>query len=73
MGHLGETPDQTVNNLQALAGLRSALQANAEAMNRLDEERILLTSLPEPTRSVLIPTSVLRNVGAWNWKSANSK
>jgi len=47
MGHLGETPDQAANNLQALAGLRSTLQANAEAMNRLDEEKTLLTSLPE--------------------------
>lgn len=49
MSHLGETPDQTVNNFQALAGLRSALEANAEAMNRLDEQRILLTRLTEPT------------------------
>jgi polysaccharide biosynthesis transport protein len=47
MSHLGEMPDQTAINLQALAGLRSALQANAEAMNRLDDERIVLTSLPE--------------------------
>lgn len=48
MSHLGETPDQTGNNLQALSGLRASLQANQEAMNRLDEERILLTQLPEP-------------------------
>jgi protein tyrosine kinase modulator len=48
MSHLGETPDQAENNLQALSTLRSSLQANAEAMNRLDEERILLTRQPEP-------------------------
>jgi len=48
MSHLGETPDQTPINLQVLANLRLSLQANAEAMNRLDEERILLTRLPEP-------------------------
>jgi succinoglycan biosynthesis transport protein ExoP len=48
MSHLGETPDQTMNNFQALAGLRSALEANADAMNRLDEQRILLTRLTEP-------------------------
>jgi len=48
MSHLGETPDQTGNNLQALSGLRSSLQANEQAMNRLDEERILLTRLPDP-------------------------
>jgi polysaccharide biosynthesis transport protein len=47
MEYLGETPDQTANNLQALAGLRSTLQTNSEAMNRLDEEKVLLTSLPE--------------------------
>ena len=48
MSHLGETPDQTGNNLQALSGLRSALQANQDGMNRLDQEKILLTRLPEP-------------------------
>jgi succinoglycan biosynthesis transport protein ExoP len=48
MSHLGETPDQTNNNLQALSGLRSSLQAAQEAMNRLDEEKILLTQLPQP-------------------------
>jgi succinoglycan biosynthesis transport protein ExoP len=50
MRHLGETPDQTVSNFQALAGLRSASEANTDAMNRLDEQRILLTPLAEPTR-----------------------
>jgi polysaccharide chain length determinant protein (PEP-CTERM system associated) len=48
MSHLGETPDQIQTNLQALAGLRSDLRVNAETMNRLDEERISLTSSPEP-------------------------
>ena len=47
MAHLGETPDQATNNLQVLAGLRSALQANADTMNRLDAEKVLLTSLAE--------------------------
>ena len=47
MAHLGETPDQAGNNLQVLAGLRAALQANADTMNRLDAEKVLLTSLPE--------------------------
>jgi len=45
--HLGETPDQAANNLQTLASLRSTLQADTDAMNRLDEEKALLTSLPE--------------------------
>lgn len=47
MAHLGETPDQAGNNVQALAGLRSRLQANIDTMNRLDAEQVLLTSLPE--------------------------
>ncbi len=48
MSHLGETPDQTTNNLAAMAGLRAALQANLDAMNRLDEEKILLTHSQAP-------------------------
>ncbi len=55
MSHLGETPDQTANNLVAMTGLRSALQANVEAMNRLDEEKLLLTHSPEPTISNTTP------------------
>jgi succinoglycan biosynthesis transport protein ExoP len=51
MSHLGETPDQTASNVQALASLRSALDANADALNRLDEQRLLLTRLAEPTVS----------------------
>jgi polysaccharide biosynthesis transport protein len=47
MSHLGEMPDQTINNLQALAGLRSALQTNAEALNRLDQEKMMMTRLPD--------------------------
>jgi polysaccharide biosynthesis transport protein len=48
MSHLGETPDQTTSNLEALAGLRAALQANADAINRLDEQKLLLTRAPAP-------------------------
>jgi len=55
MSHLGETPDQTANNLVAISGLRSALQANADAMNRLDEEKLILTRSPEPTNSSTSP------------------
>jgi len=47
MSHLGETPDQTATNIQAMSGLSSSLQANAEATNRLEEESLLLTRLPE--------------------------
>jgi polysaccharide biosynthesis transport protein len=58
MSHLGETPDQTPNNLVAISGLRSASQANADAMNRLDEEKLLLTHSPEPANSATIPRAV---------------
>jgi polysaccharide biosynthesis transport protein len=47
MSHLGETPDETATNLQALAGLRASLQANSDSINRLEQEKILLTRLPE--------------------------
>ena len=47
MSHLGETPDQTVSNLQAVAGLRTTLQANIDSINRLEGERLLLARLPD--------------------------
>ncbi|MBV9180064.1 MAG: hypothetical protein JO356_02020 [Acidobacteria bacterium] len=52
MKHLGETPDQETSNLQALAGLRTALEANVDAMNRLDEQRILLKHSLDPATAV---------------------
>lgn len=57
MEHLGETPDQLPNNFQALAGLRSALQANSDAMNRLDEQRMLQARLAE-----VVPPNAVANV-----------
>ena len=48
MSHLGETPDQIQGNLQALTGLRAALLANQEALNRLDADKLLLSRLPGP-------------------------
>jgi len=63
MHYLGETPDQAPNNLQALAGLRAALQANSDSMNRLDEEKTLLTSLPESSTTNANPTVVLTERG----------
>jgi polysaccharide biosynthesis transport protein len=63
MEHLGETPDQAANNLQALAGLRSTSQALADAMNRLDEEKVLLTSLPESAAGGANPEVTLTDRG----------
>lgn len=49
MKHPGETPDQLASNFQAMAALRTALEANADSMNRLDEQRMLLKRLGETT------------------------
>jgi polysaccharide biosynthesis transport protein len=49
VSHPGETPDQMTSNFQALSGLRTALEANADSMNRLDEQRMLLKRLAEVT------------------------
>lgn len=43
MQHVGEMPEQQAANLQVLSQLQTQLQANAEAMNRLEVERTLLT------------------------------
>jgi len=55
MSHLGETPDQTAANLQALATLRAAMQANLDSYNRLEQEKLLLTRLPESAAPVGVP------------------
>jgi polysaccharide chain length determinant protein (PEP-CTERM system associated) len=47
MSHLGETPDQTTPNLQAITTLRAALQTNSDAYARLEQEKLLLMRLPE--------------------------
>jgi polysaccharide biosynthesis transport protein len=53
--HVGEMPDQQAANIQQLAQLQVALQANADALNRLDAERTLLMRTgdsegrPQPT------------------------
>ena len=47
MSHLGETPDQTAANLAAMAALRSSLQATIDSSNRMEQEEVLLTRLPQ--------------------------
>jgi polysaccharide chain length determinant protein (PEP-CTERM system associated) len=41
--HVGSTPDQLDGNLQTISRLQSQMQSNADAISRLDEERIMLT------------------------------
>jgi polysaccharide chain length determinant protein (PEP-CTERM system associated) len=49
--HLGESPDQTTNNVQAISGLSAALQANGDAISRLEQEKLLLTRLPQSAQT----------------------
>jgi polysaccharide biosynthesis transport protein len=46
--HVGATPDQLDGNLQAISRLQSQMQTNADAISRLDEERIMLTQAHAP-------------------------
>ena len=48
MRHLGEMPDNLAANLGTLAQLRVTFQADSDALNRLEQERIELTRLPAP-------------------------
>jgi succinoglycan biosynthesis transport protein ExoP len=42
MQHLGEMPEQQQSNLQVLAQLQANFQANSDALNRLDIQRMML-------------------------------
>ena len=63
MSHLGETPDQATTNLQALATLRSAQQNNLDSYNRLEQEKLLLTRLPEGAATGGTPIAPLTKRG----------
>ena len=45
MQHAGATPDALTGNLQALSRLQAESESNADAISRLDQERILLTQV----------------------------
>jgi polysaccharide biosynthesis transport protein len=50
MRHLGEMPEQQPANMQALTQLQGQFQANADALNRLEVERTLLSrGMESPT------------------------
>jgi succinoglycan biosynthesis transport protein ExoP len=55
MSHLGELPQQQEALLRTLSGLQAELQTNAANLNRLDEERLTLTELPD---SVSMPGGI---------------
>jgi len=58
MSHLGETPDQTQTNIAAMTTLRTALQANRDTENRLEQEKLLLTRLPQAAPSTGVPVPI---------------
>jgi polysaccharide biosynthesis transport protein len=62
MSHLGETPDQTATNLQAIAGLTSTLQATSDSINRLEQEKLMLIRAPQtvPTAGATPEVSLTR-------------
>lgn len=45
MQHAGATPDALTGNLQALSRLQGEIESNADAISRLDQERILLSQV----------------------------
>ena len=51
MSHLGEMPEQQPANMQALTQLQGQFQANADALNRLEVERTLMSRGLESTNS----------------------
>jgi polysaccharide chain length determinant protein (PEP-CTERM system associated) len=63
MRHVGATPDQVDANLQAIARIQSQMQTNADAISRLDEERIMLTQVratPQTDQAPLTEADRLR-------------
>jgi succinoglycan biosynthesis transport protein ExoP len=43
MKHIGATPDQVNINMQTLSRLQAEMQMNSDTVNRLEQERVLLT------------------------------
>jgi polysaccharide chain length determinant protein (PEP-CTERM system associated) len=56
MRHLGEMPEQQPANMQALTQLQGQFQANADALNRLEVERTLLSRGLESNNSGSVKT-----------------
>ena len=51
MKHVGATPDELDGNLQALSRVQAGIQANEDAISRLDQERILIGRPKAPESS----------------------
>src|SRR5579859_1396304 len=59
MRHLGEMPEQQAANMQALTQLQTQFQANADALNRLEVERTLLSRGLENPNSGEVKTAAV--------------
>ena len=51
LNHAGELPEELSANMQALSTLHASLQAKGEALDRLEQEKTMLTSVPETART----------------------
>ncbi len=49
--HVGKLPEQSVTNSMALSHLQTRMQANSDTLNRLEQERIMLTQAPDLSRT----------------------
>jgi polysaccharide biosynthesis transport protein len=47
----GELPEQLQSNMQALTVLHSAMQNNSQSLDRLEQERTMLTAVPDAAHS----------------------
>jgi polysaccharide chain length determinant protein (PEP-CTERM system associated) len=52
MEHIGQMPEQVPANLQTLTRLQTVLQTNSDALNRLEQDKQLLSRLPDPAPAV---------------------
>jgi polysaccharide chain length determinant protein (PEP-CTERM system associated) len=51
--HSGELPEQLEFNMQKLSPLHAALQANTEALERLEQQKTMLIAVPEPSHATV--------------------
>jgi len=55
--HSGEMPEHLPANMQALSRLQVTLQTNGDSLNRLEQEKVLLTQAPEAARNLVTTPS----------------
>lgn len=55
MEHVGQMPDQVPANLQTLSRLQTVLQSNSDALNRLEQEKEMISRLPDSVPAAAAP------------------